>query len=164
MPMRYALSLVVLFAFGSPLAAQSKPEYLQWNYCALVPAASDVNLDIKTDTAGQNSWVGEAFPYTVPSGKALGIVSVMVSSKMRVGRAGYFVVDNVVSLPTDVGSFNYPIPYVVPEGKTLHGHVINNSLEDQQWMCAYLQGVLVDAPAGANYRTLFADLKLSLSR
>lgn len=140
-----------------PIAATAGPkgESLQWDYCALVPAATDISLDVPSPTVGQNSWYGEPFPYTVPVGKALGIVSAMVSSKLRALRAGYFNVDNVLSLPADIGLFTYPLPFVVPGGVTLHGHLINNNTEDAQWMCAWMQGVLIEAPKGVSYRRLF---------
>jgi hypothetical protein len=151
--------LLLIFTFGVSAHAQTAAENLQWSYCALTPSATDVSLDTRTDTVGQNSWVGEAFPFTVPAGKALGITRMAISQKMTVGRASYFVVDNVASVPSTTGEMTFDPPFVIPGGSVLHAHAINNSLEDQQWICVRMQGKLIDAPAGGNYRTYFAGLK-----
>jgi len=173
------LSLFACGASACTVAAQQQPpkQFLQWSCFALVRGATAVPIDQTPEAAaasvscglanwqrsmGSQAVYSEDFPYTVPRGKALGVVGVQVSSKMRADRAGYFVVGGVASLPTDIGQIAFQIPIVVPGGATITAMLINNApaADDGvgQWMWAGMQAILVDATPATPYGQIFPSL------
>lgn len=132
-------------------------KFVQWLYTRLVPPNTILPL------TGPNgfTWATEAFPYTVPAGYWLGIVDVALDSKYTDGGpnpiASYFVIDNVLALPDNVGSRHFRIPLVIPENITLSASFINNDY-NQQHMNAQVTGILVPKVAGQTYQDAFAYL------
>lgn len=134
-------------------------QHVQWLCTALVSGASEVYLG-GTDTtpaACTLSWAGEVLPYTVPSGRWLGITGVQIGSKFGGTTASYLVIENVLSLADTTGTSQFRTPVVVPPGNTLRMKLINNA-SNQQWMTAAVQGVLIDPPGFTpfTYRDVFA--------
>lgn len=132
-------------------------KFLQWLYTRLVPSNTILPL------TGPNgfTWATEIFPYTVPDDHWLGIVDVALDSKYTDGGpnpiASYFVIDNVLALPDNVGSRHFRIPLVIPENITLSAGFINNDY-NQQYMNAQVTAILIPKQPGQTYRDAFAYL------
>lgn len=111
--------------------------------------------------SGPNSftWCSEVFPYTVPAGFWLGITDMQLGSKFTDGganqRASMLVLNNVTSVPDNVGIQSFRIPLVIPPLTVLTADLINNDAE-QQWMNSVITGLLVPKLEGQTWQEAFA--------
>lgn len=130
---------------------------IQWIHTRLVQPAVIEYLD------GPNSftWCSAVFPYVVPKDYWLGIVDMQVGSKFTDGgpwqRASMLVLDNVGSVPDNVGFQSFRVPLVVPPGTCLRAKLINNDAE-QQWMNSAITGLLVPKLIDQTWQDAFAFL------
>ena len=128
---------------------------VQFMHSKLVPPSTIHSL------SGTNpyTWCSEVFPYVVPAGYWLGVVDMQLGSKFTDGgpgsRASMLVLNNVASVPDNVGIQSYRIPLVVPPGVELTANLINNDAE-QQWMNSVITGLLVPKIPGQDWREAFA--------
>jgi hypothetical protein len=124
---------------------------MQWLHCQLVPAYTAVSLEGKSAlNAASFAW-----PYTVQEGYVFGITDVQFSSKFTTtGRASYFVLDGVMTVPDSHGSVSFRTPVALPAGSRLTAGFINND-DEAQWMCAVVTGQLAAVVAGQRWTQVF---------
>src|SRR6185436_290872 len=143
---------------------------LQWTYSRLVPGApgyfaGDVEYpggrtptinfsggrvqlgDTMEDPYG---WLSERFPYRVPDGYWLLLTDVDFATKQLTLRNSYFILDNVVIVPSGLGHFRPTIPHIIPPGVQVNAEVFNNSPETQ-YMTVRVAGFLLPQVAGETY-------------
>ncbi len=126
------------------LAFPAQAQQIQWVHSKLVQPYTQESLE------GPNpfTWRSATFPYTVPKGMCLNLYDAQLSSKFGgEGRASYFVITNVLTVPDNNGSVHFRVPIIVPAGATINGYLINNDVE-QQWMGSVLTGYLTPEPCG----------------
>jgi hypothetical protein len=136
---RLLLDAVVLEDSEAPAATVTR---LQWSYAQLTtPATQMPNLGTPGTGGNKNAAISESFPYTVPAGHTLGIVSAQFACKISEPQS-YLVVFDGFSLPGHAPSIVFPQPFLVPAGATLNACFINNSTWNQM-MKMVMQAVLV---------------------
>lgn len=112
---------------------------------------------------GENpyAFISDLFPYVVPAGFWIGILDMDLGSKFTDGgpgaRASMLVLNNMATVPDNVGIKSYRVPLVAPPGVTLTADLINNDAE-QQWMTSTINGILVPKIEGQDWREAFAFL------
>lgn len=148
-----SLILALLMIVALPAFGQIKT--IQFMHSKLVQPSTIQSL------SGANgfTWATGTFPYTVPAGYWLGIIDMQIGSKFTDGgpgaRASMLVLNNVASVPDNVGIQTFRIPLVVPAGIVLTADLINNDSE-QQWMNSVITGLLVPVVAGQTWQDAFS--------
>lgn len=130
------------------LAGPAWADQVCWLHSRLVPPITEVSL------AGPNPFqYGSAqkreFPFTVPAGHELQIVTMALSTKLhRNGRASMLVLDNVFAVTGHGPAVRFDPPVVLPAGAIANARIINNDELEAQWMGAAICGHLVPAGGG----------------